>query len=170
MVAGGAALVIWLPILPGTQAEQQLRSLRVEQDMKASRIADALDVMSARRQSDFPPYWDPPPREGYDERSPHIFDVMEVLLARDRAPWLRATYLDKFRRHLATGYWFYGNSDEELATLVLVLSQLPEGPTIATGLREGVKSRLSRIDLSAAERDHLNSLLKLAEDDDSPNR
>jgi hypothetical protein len=166
---GALSVLIWLPILPWTQAEQRLRS-QVEEDMKAGRIANALEVMSAHAQADFPPHWDPPPRVGYGEKSPHLFDVMEELLAGDSAPWVRATYVDKLRRHLGTGRWFNFDGSDELAALVRILKQLPEGPDIATEHREGVEHWLSYPDLSAAERENLRALLKLAEKDAPPNR
>jgi hypothetical protein len=157
------SLAIWLPILRWTQAEQQLRS-RVEGDMKAGRIADALEVMSAHAQSDFPPHWDPPPRVGYGEKSPHILGVMDVLLTCDSAPWVRASYVGKLRRYIGTGYEFYVYASDELASLVRILKQLPEGPDIVTEHREAMESRLP--ELPAAEREILNALLKMTEKDD----
>jgi hypothetical protein len=165
---GALSLLIWLPILPWTQAEQQLRS-RVEEDMQGGRIADGLALMSAHAQSDFPPLWDPPPRVGYGETSPHIFDVLEVLLAGDCAPWVRASYVDKLRRHLGTRYWLPVHGSDKLAALVRILKQLPEGPDIATEHREAVESRLSYRELPAAERENLNALLKLTKKEVPPN-
>jgi hypothetical protein len=160
------SLAIWLPILPRTQGEQQLRS-RVERDMKAGRIADGLDVMSAHAQSDFPPHWDPPPRIGYGEQSPHVLDVLELLLARDRAPWVQALYVDKLRRYIGKEWVFFFDGPRrgtELARMVRILQQVPEGPDIAAEHAEGVKTQLSYDrDLSAEDREHLNALLKLAE-------
>jgi hypothetical protein len=168
------SLVIWLPILAWTQAEQQLRS-RVEDDIKAGRIADALDFMSAHAQSDFPPQWEPPPRVGYGERSPHIFDVMEAILGRDCAPWVRACYLDKFRHQLGTSgdeFALYSYTSDELAAIVRILKQLPEGPDIAADLRVGVTERFSHGNHqpTAAEREDLNELLKLGEKGVPPDR
>src|SRR6266478_2275081 len=56
-----ASLAIWLPILPFTQREQLLKT-QVENAMEEGRVADALTAMSAHRQDEFPPHWEPPPR------------------------------------------------------------------------------------------------------------
>jgi len=168
-ILAGLSLAIWLPILPWTQAEQRLRS-RVEGDMKAGRIAEALEVMSAHAPSDFPPYWDPPPREGYGETSPSLFDVMDEILTRGSAPWVRAAYVDKLRRHTGNEYWYFVDQDGESARLLLILKQLPEGPDLVTEHREAVEARLSRGGLSAEQREDLNALLKRAGRDVAPNR
>jgi hypothetical protein len=166
-IIAALSLAIWLPILPWTQAEQQLRS-QAEDDLKAGRIAEALDMMSAHAQSDFPPQWEPPPRVGYGEKSPHIFDVMEVLLSRDFAPWVRACYLDKFRHQLGKAgdeFAFNWYTSEELAALLRILKQLPDGPDIAAEYRMDLEYRLHRTDrdLDAPERADLEALLKLGE-------
>jgi hypothetical protein len=164
-----ASLAIWLPILPWTQAEQRLRS-RVEADMKSGRIADALDLMSAHAQSDFPPQWDPPPRVGYGETSPHIFEVMEAVLARDSAPWVRAIYEDKFRQQISDWWAFNWYAGDRLAALVRILKQLPDGPDIAATQRSTIHSRLSDSVLLSTDRENLEALLKLAEKGNPLNR
>jgi hypothetical protein len=168
-VLGVLSLAVWLPILPWTQAEQRLRS-RVEEDMKAGRIAEALEVMSAHVPSDFPPHWDPPPRVGYGEKSPHLFEVMDVLLAHGSAPWVRASYVDKLRRYMGTGYGFYAYRSDELAALVRILKQLPEGPAIAAEHRNFLEAQLSNGQLPATEREDLKALLKRAEKEVPPDR
>ncbi len=158
------SLAVWLPVLPWRQGEQRMRS-RVERDMKAGRIDDALEVMSAHAPSDFPPHWDPPPRVGYGETSPDLFEVMAVLLARDRAPWVQTCYAEKFRRSLGEGRMLYFDplDGPRLGDLVEILKQLPEGPDIAAELSRGVEARLSNSQLSAGDRENLNALLRLAE-------
>jgi hypothetical protein len=167
-VLAGLSLAIWLPILPWTQAEQRLRS-QVEEDMKTGRIADALEVMSAHAPSDFPPYWDPPPREGYGEKSPHLFVVMDEILTRGAAPWVRGAYVDKLRRHMGREYWYFDYENDDLARLVRILKQLPEGPDIVTEHREDVERLLSRDGLAAEQRENLNELLKRAGTNVQPN-
>ncbi len=156
------SLLIWLPILPWTQAEQQLRS-RVEDDMKAGRIADALDLMSAHAAADFPPQWDPPPRVGYGEKTPRFFDVMEVLMAHNCAPWVRASYVDKLWRYFEKEHDYALNAytKDELADLLRILSQLPEGPDMAATFHRALEWRLSDSNIPAEERESLNGLLKL---------
>jgi hypothetical protein len=101
---------------------------------------------------------------GYGEKSPHILGVMDVLLTCDSAPWVRASYVGKLRRYIGTGYEFYVYASDELASLVRILKQLPEGPDIVTEHREAMESRLP--ELPAAEREILNALLKMTEKDD----
>jgi hypothetical protein len=167
-VLAALSLAVWVPILPFTQAEQRLRS-QVEGDLKSGRIAEGLAVMSAHPQSDFPPQWEPPPRVGYGEKIPPLLDVMEVMLARDAAPWVRAVYVDKLRRCLADQFGLNSYSTNERAALVRILKQLPEGPDIAAEHRGALEWMSSR-DLPAAEREDLNALLKRTEKDARPDR
>jgi hypothetical protein len=167
-VLAALSLLVWVPILPFTQAEQRLRS-RAEEALKGGRIAEGLEVMSAHAQSDFPPQWEPPPRVGYGEKSPPLLDVLEVLLARGAAPWVREAYVDKLRRCLADWFGLERYSTNELAALVRILKQLPEGPDIAAEHRSALE-RMSGRDLPAAEREELNALLKRTEKDTSRNR
>jgi hypothetical protein len=134
-----AALAIWLPILPWTQAEQQLRT-QVEDAMKSGRIAAGLDLLSAHAQSDFPPQWDPPPRIGYREKSPDLLDVMDLIFTRKDAPWVRECYLDKFRRFLGNDYTMYSASSSGKARLIHILEQIP--PQELTAVDEGNLERL----------------------------
>jgi hypothetical protein len=126
------SLLVWVPILPFTQREQHLRG-QVERDLRVGRIAEALDVMSAHERCDFPPGWEPPPRISSGETSPHIFDVMDVLLVRDVAPWVRAEFLEKFQRfpEAVEGHIYPPLRSERLPQLVRILSRLPEGPGLA---------------------------------------
>jgi hypothetical protein len=162
-----ASLAIWLPILPWTQAEQRLRS-QVELDMKHGRIAEGLDVLSAHAASDFPPQWDPPPRIGYGETAPDILDVMEVIASGDYAPWVRACYLDKFRRYLGDDFTFRyePKSGAELAQLVRVLQRLPEGPAIASEQLLGLEIQLSHESLSEEDRENITAIVELAKKSD----
>lgn len=101
-----AALVgMWIAILPRTQPEQQLRG-QVERDLRAGRIREALETMSAHEPGDFPPHWDPPPRLAYREQRPDITEVQEHLDVLPVKPWVREIYVEKF------GNWLRGESSE----------------------------------------------------------
>lgn len=170
-ILAALSLVVWLPILPWTQPEQQLRS-RVEEDMRAGRIVDALATMSAHAHSDFPPQWEPPPRLGYGDRSTQLFEVLETILDHDVAEWVRAAYLDKLRRYLGRAYRYQliSNSSAEQAALIHILKRLPEGPSIVNEHREAFEMLSSFDKLPAAEREELKALLNLVEKYDPPKR
>lgn len=89
-----AALAIWIPILPRTQPEQQLR-YAVERDLRRGDLQEALATLAAHQSDEFPPHWDPPPRIGYRERKPDALEV--ALLAKQLAApqWVQEMYLDK---------------------------------------------------------------------------
>jgi hypothetical protein len=168
MLAVGS-LLVWVPPMVHTQKEQQLRT-RVERNLKAGLIVVGLDLMSEHQRRDFPPGWEPPPRIGFVEEPPHILDVMDVLVARETAPWVRDEYMDKFRRYLREDDAFssFGHDpsvkhSSSLARAVRILERLPEGPAIASHFVKGVKDRLSYGELPAEDRANLEALLKLAE-------
>jgi hypothetical protein len=137
------SLLVWLPFLPLTQAEQRLRT-QVELDMKAGRIAEALDLMSEYEQSHFPPGWDPPPRIGYPQETGRILDVMAVIQERGVAPWVRAVYVDKLRRYTGAinAYSDRPLRGADLVRTVRALQQLPEGPDIAAEHASSVESQI----------------------------
>lgn len=164
-VLAAASLLVWLPVLPWTQGEQVLR-WRAERALKAGRIGEGLDLMSAHPQSDFPPQWEPPPRTGYGENSPDLFEVTDAVLDRGSAPWVLECYTDKFRRYLGEQYSFYYQESKRgprLAHLVRILQRLPEGPELAARYADGVKQRLDDKQLPPDDRDNLTALVKLAE-------
>jgi hypothetical protein len=97
---------IWAAILPVTQPEQ-LNRRRAEDDLRNGRIEDALAEMSAHSPADYPPQWEPPPRIGYGERSPSIFDVMDVVVERPPAPWVREIYVEKLDQFLYSYHQLY---------------------------------------------------------------
>jgi hypothetical protein len=162
LLAVGSVL-IWLPILPLVQAEQLLR-WRVERDMRGGRIAEGLELMSRRQQSDFPPGWDPPPRIGYGEKSPHILEVMDVLLAQQPASWVRGVYAEKLRRYIVAVYIDHSlpKHPAELPRIVRILQQIPEGPGIAAAVAPEMESRLSDARPTAEERENVEAMLELA--------
>jgi hypothetical protein len=152
------SVLVWLPPMAYTQAEQHRRT-RVERDMREGRVAEALEFISAHELSDFPPGWEPPPRIGYGEETPRVLDVLELIVTRDVAPWVRAEYANKLRRYLTAG----SPQSEQPARLTRILHALPEGPGIAAEHRSSFESQLSRDSLSAENRVALEALLKLAE-------
>lgn len=130
---GTLALLVWIPILTRTQPEQQLRYV-VERDLHSGQIERALDIMSEHERSDFPTHWDPPPRVGYGETSPPILDVLETVVERDVAVWVRKIYQQKFEDYLGDGhfaYFFWQDMDnDEFERHLNLLEQLPVSPEL----------------------------------------
>lgn len=158
------SLLVWLPVLPFTQTEQQLRS-RVERDLKAGRIVEALDSMSAHQRSDFPPGWEPPPRIGYYETSPDILDVLDVLVTHEVAPWVRAEFVGKLQRQFGEPPFVFHDRehDPNLTRITRILQRLPEGPEIAAKFAGYLPTGSSNEELSAEYLANLEALRMLGE-------
>src|SRR5262249_24098419 len=86
-----ASVVVWILIVPFTQPAVILQT-QVEKDLKAGRIAEALDLMSAHQPADFPPHWDPPPIMEHAWPQPGILDIMEVMISHPPAQWVRERF------------------------------------------------------------------------------
>ena len=94
-----ASILIWIPMLPFTQPAQQLRS-SVEYDLCNGHIERGIETMSKHTLSDFPPFWAPPRREIRD-RTPLVFDVLEVIYEKENtASWVREWYESQFALYL----------------------------------------------------------------------
>src|SRR5258706_15900343 len=75
------SVLAWVPVLLFTQPEQILRR-RIEKEVQAGRVEEALRELSARRREDLPPIWIPPPGLGYRdfaEVSPRLLGILEVI-------------------------------------------------------------------------------------------
>ncbi|HXE53054.1 MAG TPA: hypothetical protein VN541_08570, partial [Tepidisphaeraceae bacterium] len=66
----------------------------------SGRIDEALAIMSSHRPADFPPHWDPPPRVVFDPDPEMIVAVMEKVIDRPSAGWVREVYFQKFSQAL----------------------------------------------------------------------
>jgi hypothetical protein len=89
-----ASVAFWFLFLPFTQREQILRH-QVERMMAVGDIGPALRLMSEHERSDFPPHWDPPPRERYGEDQSRLLDVLDGIAAEPPSPWVRDIYMRK---------------------------------------------------------------------------
>ena len=127
--AAAALLGMWAFILPQTQPAQQLRS-RVERSLRAGRIRVGLETMSAHEPGDFPPYWDPPPRVAYRERTPDITQVQEHLDVLPVKPWVRGMYVEKFGNWLGGDNMFEGAlgglPPEQVERRIALIERMPE--------------------------------------------
>jgi hypothetical protein len=132
-----AALLVWIPLLPGPQTEQRLRR-EVEREFQKGDLNAALTMMSAHSQNDFPPHWQLPPRitNDYHGNEEQLIGIWEIVLTQQTPPWVRNAYLMKLREMLsASRLYFREPSVSE--RLIKVLAQLPEGTELlaATGER-----------------------------------
>jgi hypothetical protein len=100
----GAAAAAWIAVAAVPQGQQQRRH-RVESLLRAGRVSDALAEMSRHERRDYPPIWDPPPRQWYGDQGPPWTAVRQALTAPGTALWVREVYFDKSWRNLAR-YWF----------------------------------------------------------------
>jgi hypothetical protein len=146
----GASVAVWFLILPWTQAENRLRA-DVESNLRTGRISDGLLIMSAHSPADFPPHWDPPPRLGYGETAPDLWDVLDVVVEQSHADWVRLVYVDKLKHTLRERYHLYGMNGVSGAQVVRVLRRLPEGPDLVAAYRDTLRSALTLDDKMAPE-------------------
>lgn len=159
-----ASVLAWFVVLPATQLEQRLAH-RVDDDLKAGNLREAIGEMARHKRSDFPARWDPPPHIGYGETQPPILDVMEVVVAADPPRWVQSLFTEKFGNTLYNPrlLWPGEMDDEQFSRYVQVLKKLPEGPSFAARQQ----SRLMHADIhsehSDARRADIKVLLDLAE-------
>lgn len=119
------SVLAWGVVLPLTQSEQELR-WQVDRDLENDRIAELLRLMSTYDRSDFPPNWVPAPHVAFAQHSPHIADVVAVVLAEKPADWVREIYLNKFQRKFAEVFYIYSEAPVQEKTQYLkVLADLP---------------------------------------------
>lgn len=161
-VLGIASLLVWIPVLPLTQPEQQLRR-RVERDLREGQIERALATISAHGPGEFPPHWDPPPRIGYGERNPYLLEIMEPLLAMETAPWVRELFLEKLRSLGGSGfgpsYFFYQLDPQHFDRYLSVLEALPADSPIILEWREALVEQSTSEERSEIQRERLRALL-----------
>jgi hypothetical protein len=157
------SLVVWVFILPTTQAEQRLRHT-AERDLREGRIAEAVTFMSAHAAMDFPPHWEPPPRMGYGETNPPLLDILEAIVERPTAPWVELAYLEKVWPFVGN-YGVHYLSTTEVSRLVRLLSRWPlaSSQVMNPHRRDDFAEFLHRDGLSAEDKATLRSLLRLDE-------
>ena len=174
-VLAGISLLVWIPLLPGPQAEQRNRWL-VTRDLQDGRIEEAVRYMSERTPDDFPPHWDPPPRPGYGERNPPFHEVLDAIILTGAADWVQDIYVEKlgfqWSRRPGRLLVIEELSDDQLRRYRDLLIRLPEGPEIAAShsydlddlLREPSPDDIDAPpDLSDERRELLESIREIAE-------
>jgi hypothetical protein len=125
--AAGLLLVMWAFILPFTQPEQQRRH-RVERLLQSGQIREALELMSAYEQSDFPPHWDPPPRLAYRESKPDIGEVYDFVALVNVKPWVRKIFAAKLSNSLygESDYEWWELNEQELDRRITLIESMPD--------------------------------------------
>ncbi len=156
-----ASWLVWLPILPTTQAEQALR-FQAEQAIRGGRFEQLCQLAAAHPAGDFPPHWDPPPRIGYGEQQPNLIDAMQGILQHQAPPWLRAVYEEKLDAYLdQLAAWYSQNSlpsltDGQLQNLLELVDQTR--PEIWQRLPQAIEHELESEDISEQRRALLQQL------------
>lgn len=163
------AFLIWIPILPSTQSEQQLR-WEAERLLAENDISGFCDFMNHHPEDEFPPHWDPPPRIGYGEYEPPVHQVVAQLLRSPSPPWLLNRYLDKLGVEAERmNQWsvLSGYSDEDFAAYVETLAQLDSRDQVIQHYRvynHLLKQTLESEDIAASRRASLQRLMKLIQE------
>lgn len=99
LIIATLSLVAFIPLLMMSQPEQ-INRRKTESLFEQGRVADALAIMSARSQSDYPPQWNPPPKFGNRESPPSLDVVRNTMSAQWPADWVAAIYIEKIDTQL----------------------------------------------------------------------
>jgi beta-glucanase (GH16 family) len=126
-----ASVLAWGLALPATQGEQR-RAFEVDEALARGDVRGAFALMNDVPRSDFPPHFDPRPRNWEGQTEPSILDVLDVLVETPPAPWVREVYLEKLRLGLHDWWW----RDRHFPRLAALLKALPEGEEIVAGAPE----------------------------------
>jgi hypothetical protein len=139
-----ASVLVWLPILPHTQPEQQQRRV-VEKLYQQGERVEALRFLSSHPREAFPPHW-APPGTSVDFRVTSASDFLtfvEEFSDLDTGSWVREEYFQMVRRvlqHALSDLVFFFR-EEDWRRFGKVLEKSPEGRDIL----EEVKSSEPRL-------------------------
>jgi hypothetical protein len=173
LVFAGLTVLGWAAVLPFTQREQILVH-RVEQAYRTSGPAAALKMMSAQKRSDFPPDWQPPPRQfpgepPFDE----VLNMLEALAQEPHPAWVDDIYSRRFQDRARQDFYEWSEVllKQHAVRLGAILPRLPRGAEMAKALQDPIPSidRVLNGDrlepsprLSEDQRAALETLLRLA--------
>jgi uncharacterized membrane protein YhaH (DUF805 family) len=128
------SVAVWIPVLPLTQPEQQLR-FKVERAIQEGRFREAVAEIAVHAREDFPPGWELSSR--WYERSGEGTSVLAMMEAVLEVPesartfgWLRGMVLEHFELSLERWRWHY-NPEKHGVRLARMLVRLPEGAALA---------------------------------------
>ncbi len=179
-----ATLAIWPFVLPRTQPEQVNRRI-VDSRLKSGDVSGALAYMSERESDDFPPHWDPPPRIGYGESEPDIFDVLEVINHDRSASWVRRMFVQKILLQSNAGVYAQRRvidlarmSEEKLTSYIELLEADRSGSRIAASHESEIERIIRNADrpedqhatpITESRRQLLQKILSLVPAEDAVN-
>lgn len=145
------SLLVWLPILPWTQAEQENR-WTAERFLQSKDFEGFANFMNSVPESRFPAHWDSPPRIGYGEESPPVEEVFLSLLQNRSPNWIVNRYADKVESTHLLNFWKSRGvellTDTQLEAIAGVIERSNEPSSIADRLVHSVEVELMRSPLS----------------------
>jgi hypothetical protein len=151
------SVIAWLPILPFTQPEQQLR-FKAESAIKEGRFREAVAEISAHAREDFPPGWELSARWLERQGDAPVLGMMEAVLelpeSAPASPWLRGMILEHFELSLERWRWHY-QPEKHGVRLARMLVRLPEGAALARKYEDAFEGVIWVSDLSADLRETL---------------
>ncbi len=123
LLLAAVSLLVWVPILPVPQREQQRRRA-VETALRARSYSEAAAVLREYPREAFPPHWLPPapPRPSWEQGS-EIVGMLRAFRDGGGAGWAEALYWQRFESWLDHG----GPEDTELKGLAEFLPLTSRG-------------------------------------------
>jgi hypothetical protein len=125
-VVGIISLLIWLPILPWTQAEQYQR-WTVEKMLERGDYQGAAEWSRRVSVEDLPPHWIPPPRLVYGYASVETIKQSVAILSEDLSDWYADQCRETLRENLTGSYNSPSLSSLDLNTLNGLISLKDKG-------------------------------------------
>ncbi len=123
---GIASLLIWLPVLPWTQAEQYQR-WTVENMLERGDYQGAAEWSRRVNVEDLPPHWIPPPRLVYGHASVETIKQSVAILNEDLSDWYADQCRETLRENLTGSYDSPSLSSLDLNTLNGLISLKDKG-------------------------------------------
>ncbi len=169
----GLTVVGWTAVVPFTQPDQMLAH-RVERAYRTSGPAAALAMMSAHERINFPPDWQPPPRQFPGEPPlSEVLDMLEAVADRPHAGWIDEVYSRQFQDRVVQDEYAWPEQllSEHSIRLAAILPRLPRGPEMARAFQHPIPSidlvlkgdtLGPQFRLTQAQRSALETLLRLA--------
>ncbi len=163
------SLLIWIPILPTTQKEQALR-YDADRFIRGGDFGSLVTRLQGVAQAEMPPHWDPPPRTGYGEFSPHVHDVAANLMDSDAPDWLIERYVEKLRWQASSGVpWFFNShqfTEHDVVAYVDLLERID--PEVGREIARHVRPSSEMPGDSSPRADALRRLRKIAGVEEEP--